>query len=173
MLGDDLAEIHPVELVAAQNEHVIERMIQKMNHVLAHGVGGALIPRGVRRRLFGGEDFHEAAAEVVELVGLRDVPVQRGGVELRQQIDAAQAGVDAVGDRDVHEAVFAGERHRRLGAFLREREQPLALSAAHDDGEDVAGVGRLSRGGHKNSVLANDYASYNLLFNRENAKRPE
>jgi len=31
----------------------------------------------------------------------------------------------------------------------------------------------LSRGGHKNSVLANDYASYNLLFNRENAKRPE
>ena len=71
--------------------------------------------------------------------------VQRRGIELRQNVDAAEAGVDAVRDRDVHEPVFARERHGGLGAVLRQRKQPRALAAAHDDAEDFAGVGGLAR----------------------------
>ena len=133
VLVDDLAEIHAIQLVAAQDQQVIEIVIQKMDQVFAHGVGRALIPGGVGKGLFRREDFHEAAGEMVELVGLRNVAVQRGGIELRQQINAAQAGVDAVGDGDVDEAVFARERHGRFGAVLGERKQARALPAAHDD----------------------------------------
>ena len=126
-----------------------EVVVEQVGQVLAHRVGRALIPGGVGEGLFRREDFHEAAGEMIKLVGLRNVPVQRGRVELRQQIDALEVGVDAVRDGDVHQAVLAGERHRRLGAILGEGEQARALSAAHDDGKDVAGVGRKSFAEHK------------------------
>ena len=38
--------------------------------------------------MLGGEDFDEATAEMVELVRLRNVPVEGGGVELGQQVNA-------------------------------------------------------------------------------------
>ena len=123
MLRDDRAEIHAIKLVAAQNQQVFEIVVQKMNQVLADGVGGALIPGSVGEGLLGGQDFDEAAGEMVELVGLRNVAMQRGRVELRQQINASQAGIDAVGNRDVDQPIFAGERHGGLGAFFGEREQ--------------------------------------------------
>ena len=63
------------------------------------------------------------------------MPVQRGGVELRQHVDVAEAGVDAIADRDIHQAVFARERHRGFGALLRQGKEPRARAAAHDDGE--------------------------------------
>ena len=72
--------------------------------------------------------------------------MQRRGIELRQHINAPQAGVDAVGNGDVNEPVFAGERHRGLGAFLRQRKEARALATTHDDGKDVAGVDGLSDG---------------------------
>ena len=96
--------------------------------------------------LRGGEEFDEAAGEVVELVGLRDVPVQRGGIELGQQVNAPQTGVDAVGDGNIHEPILAGQRHRRLGALFGQREQARALPAAHDHGKHIAGVDGLAAG---------------------------
>ena len=52
------------------------------------------------------------------------MPVQRRGVELRQDVDAAQPRVDAVRNRNVHQPIFPGQRHRRLGAFIGEGKQP-------------------------------------------------
>ena len=106
--------------------------------VLPHGVGGALVPAGVVQRLLGGEDFHEAAVEGVEDVGAADVLVQAGGVELREDVDAVQAAVDAVGDGDVDEAVLARHRHGRLGADLGEGIEPGALSAAEYESDYVS-----------------------------------
>ena len=76
VLLDDLAEIHPIQLIAAQDQQVVEVMIQKVNEIFAHRVGRALIPRCVGVSLFGREDFHEAAGKMIELVRLRDVAVQ-------------------------------------------------------------------------------------------------
>jgi len=70
--------------------------------------------------------------------------VQRGGIELRQNVNAPEAGVDAVGNGDVHKPVFSGERHGGLGAVLRQRKQPRSLASAHDDAENLAGVERLA-----------------------------
>src|SRR5579884_3694551 len=164
VLVHDAAEIHPIKLVAAQDEQIFEIMVQDVNQIFAHGIGGTLIPRRIGKRLFGGKYLDEPAAEMVELVRLRDVAMQGSGVELRQQINAAQAGIDAVGDRDVHKAIFAGERHSGFGAFLGEREKPLALPPAHDDGQDVAGVDGLpdSLWNHKKPFRTDAYLVYNL-----------
>ena len=64
-----------------------KRWLRKMRHVLAHRIGRALKPRGIGQSLLRRENFYEAMREMIEAVGLRDVPVQRGGVELGEQIN--------------------------------------------------------------------------------------
>jgi len=44
VLVQERPEIHPVELVAAQNEEIIVGLLEKVAQVLANGVGRALIP---------------------------------------------------------------------------------------------------------------------------------
>ncbi len=123
MLLDDGPEIHAIQLIAAEDQEIVEIVVQEMDQVFADGIGGALIPGGVGEGLLRGEDFDEAAGEMVELIGLRNMAVERGGVELGQQINASQAGIDAIGDGNVDQAVFAGERHGGFGAFLGEGKQ--------------------------------------------------
>ena len=69
--------------------------------------------------------------------------MQRRRVELREQINAPQTGVDAIGDGYVHQAILPGQRHSGLGTLLGQREQPSSLTAAHNDREHVASVNRL------------------------------
>jgi len=80
---------------------------------------------------------------MVEFVRLRNMPVERSGIELGQEINSAQAGVDAVGNGDIDEAIFTGERDSGFGAFFCERKQPCSLAPTHDNGEHVAGVSGL------------------------------
>src|ERR1035438_9865805 len=146
VLVDHAAKVHSVQCVAAEDEEVVPLVIHEVNQVLADGIGGALIPGRVGVGLLGGEDFHEPAGKVVELVGLRDVLVQGGGVEHGQQVNTSQAGVDAVGDGDIDQTILAGQRYGRFGALLCQREQACALPAAQDDRKHVAGVGGLPAG---------------------------
>jgi hypothetical protein len=62
---------------------------------------------------------------------------QRAGAVLRQDRDVEDAGVHAIGEREVDEAVAASERDRRLGAPPGELGQPLALAAGQDERERV------------------------------------
>jgi len=65
------------------------------------------------------------------------VPVERRRVELRQDEDATNVGVQAVADRDVDQPVAAADRDGRLGSMLRQRKQARSLPAAEDDGQDL------------------------------------
>ena len=147
MAGHEFVEIHLVKLVAAEDEEPLPGLLEKVGEVLAHGVGRALIPTGPGGGLLRGENFHEAAgAENIEFVGRVDVPVQRGGVELGQHIDVADAGVEAVADGDIDQPVFAAERDGGFGAVLGQGEEPFARAAAHDDSEGARqGIGRPDR----------------------------
>src|SRR4029434_4135156 len=49
----------------------------------------------------------------------------------------AELGVEVVADGDVDQAVLACERHRGLGAVLRQREQAGSGATSHDDRDDV------------------------------------
>jgi hypothetical protein len=148
LLRDDATEIHPVQLVAAEDQGVLEIVVEEVVMFLRTASAvpwyQEVLEGSARRR-----GSHEAAGEVIELVRLGDVPVQRGRVELREQVDALEVGVDAVGDRDVDQAILARQRHRGLGAFLGQREQARALAAAHDDGKGALGNVRSKRGRHK------------------------
>ena len=87
---DEIAEVHPVEMVAGKNQVVVGIVRSDVACRLPDRVGGALEPAGVVGRLLGGEDLDEAVAEQIHPVGLGDVPVERRGIELRQHEDAAE-----------------------------------------------------------------------------------
>jgi hypothetical protein len=141
------SEIHAVELVAAQDQRVIEIHISEVDEVLPHGIRGALVPRGVGVALLCRQDLDKAAAEMVELERPVHVPVEGGGEKLREEKNPPHLRVDAVGDGDVHQAVLPCQGHSGLGAFAGEREQPDSLTATHDDGQDLMWIGRTGLGG--------------------------
>ncbi len=92
-------------------------------------------------------DFTAAGREIIEFITRSDVLVQARGVELREHVNLAQPAVEAVADRDVHEAVFARERHRRLAPLLGQGKEPRATAAAHDHRQNSFGFS------HRGSVL--------------------
>src|SRR5450756_993781 len=110
-----------------------------MDDVLAHRVRRSLVPRGVGQGLLGRQDLDKTARKMVEFVRLRHVPVQGRRIKLRQQVDPLDPGVDAVGNRYVHEAVFAGQWHGRLRSLLGQRKQPRALPATQDKRYNTGG----------------------------------
>ena len=109
---DHLGVVHPVEMIAGQDQVVVGLVAREVPRGLADGVGRALKPAGVVGRLLGRQDLDEALAEQIHPVGLRDVPVQRRRVELRQDEDPPDVGVQAVADRDVDQTVFARQSAR-------------------------------------------------------------
>ena len=141
VLLEHVAKIHAVKLIAREDDVIIVRILEEIAQVLPHGIGRALVPARVRGRLLRGEDLDEGARELIEIVRRIDVLVQRGGIELREHVDAAQPGIDAIGDRDIDEAIFARERHGRFRALLGQRKEAGARAAAHDDGQRIIGDG--------------------------------
>ena len=116
MLADDLAKIHPVELVAGQDEHVVEVVVPDVPIGPADRVGGALVPvRGdtlLRRQQL--DEFAHAAVE--ETPAVLHMPDQALRLVLREHGDAADAGVERVGQREVddahlHHRPAAGQGH--------------------------------------------------------------
>jgi hypothetical protein len=117
-------------VVAREDQHEVGLLAVDEVDVLVDGVGGAAVPHladAVLRR----DAVEELAGLVVEdLPALQQVLVQRVGLVLRQHVDAAQAGVPDVAEREVDDAVVGAERHAGLGAFVGQRPQPLAAAPA-------------------------------------------
>ncbi len=68
VLMEQCAKIHPVKLIAAENEVVIERALEEIAHVLPHGVRRSLIPLRTFRSLLRRQDVDKAARKIIELV---------------------------------------------------------------------------------------------------------
>ena len=62
-----------------------------------------------------------------------NAPVEGGAIELRENVDLADARIDAIAHRHINQAVCTPDRHRRLGASLGEWVQPGACSSTQDD----------------------------------------
>ena len=73
----------------------------------------------------------DAAVQTVQVPGLAvaDVLIQLLGLILRCDANGIDVGVDAVGQREVHDTVFAAKGHRRFCRFLCQRVQTRATSA--------------------------------------------
>src|SRR6516225_2284874 len=141
MLLQQVQVIHPVKLVAAQDEEIIVRTIQEVAQILAHRVRRALVPPGVLQGLLCGEYLNKAFAEVVELVTGVNVLVQRDTVELRQHINLAETTVQTIADWNVDKAVFAAQWHGGFSALLGQRKEPGPGASTHNDGEGLSSEG--------------------------------
>lgn len=79
-----------------------------MHQVLPNGIGGSLIPAGAGESLFRGKNFDEPTREVIKLVALGNVAMQRGRVELGQEVDTLELGIDAIRNGDIHQPILSG-----------------------------------------------------------------
>ena len=133
------AVVHLVDLVAGEDEDMARLLGADGIDVLVDRVGGALVP-GLGDALHGGKNLNELA----QLAGhhrapaLADVPVERERLVLREDVNVAQVGVDAVGQCDVDDAVLAGEGDRGLGAIAREGKKPFASATCKQHTECVS-----------------------------------
>ena len=76
----------------------------------------------------------DTAVQTVQIprLAVTDVLVQLLGLVLRCDTNGVDIGVDAVGQREVHDAVFAAEPHCRFCRFLCQRVQARATSTGKD-----------------------------------------
>jgi hypothetical protein len=114
VLFEHFVQVHPIELIPRYDEIVAGFLRPEMYEILSHGIGGSLVPARVDRGLLGGQNFDEAAGKTIEVIRPGDMEMKAGGIELGENIDFSETCVDAVGDRDIHDAELAAEGYGRL-----------------------------------------------------------
>jgi hypothetical protein len=154
VLAQNLAVVHSVELIAAQNDIVIEWTFEEVAEVLPNGVRGSLVPMRSRGRLLRGQNLHETWREIVEFEGGANMLVQRHAIKLGKHVDAANAGIQTVADGDINQPIFATKRYGGLGPFFCQREESGAGSAAHNNGKGAVDWKNQGWGAHKVLHLA-------------------
>ena len=133
---DHLARIHAVDVVGAEDTDEIRALVVEQVQVLVDRVGRALEPLRAASHL-GRDRRHVVVEKGREPPRLGDVTVEAVALVLREHDDLQVAGVGEVRQREVDQTVRTPERHGRLGAVVREREQPLAFPTGEDDDENL------------------------------------
>ena len=139
VIRDHARVVHLVDVVARQHHHVFRPDRADDVEILEHGVGGAAVPVGAFHALLRRPQIDELAEFAAqETPAALQVAQQRMRLVLRDDRDAADAGVQTIGQREVDDPVLAAKVHRRFDALVGERPEPRAPSACKDDGEGGA-----------------------------------
>ena len=134
VLRKHLARVHPVDVIGAEDDHVVGLVVVDEIQALVDRVGGAREPVRAAAHLRGHR--RDVVAEQVRHAPRQgDVPVERVTLVLREHDDAQVAGVDEVREREVDQPVAATERDGRLRPVGGQRHQALALAAGEHDRE--------------------------------------
>src|SRR5438034_11749236 len=105
MLFEHQAVIHLVDMVAGKDEHMLWLLGANRVYVLVDSVGRSLVPL-IADPLHRGEHFDKLPHFARDYVpALTNVPVERERLVLREDVNPAEIGIDAVGKRDVDDAV--------------------------------------------------------------------
>ena len=129
--------VHLVDVVAGQHDDVPRVLARDRVEVLVDGVGGAEVPV-LADALLRRQDLDEVAELFREhLPAHADVPRQRERLVLGGDVDAAEAGVHAVGEREIDDPVRAAEVDGGLGPLLGQREQALADASGQDNHQRI------------------------------------
>ncbi len=129
--------VHLIDVVAGEDHHVVRVKAVHEVDVLVDGVGGALVPAGLLVVALVGGQHLGAGMGLVQAPGLAvaDVLVELQRLILGQDAHGIDAGVDAVGQGEVDDAVLTAEGDGRLGGFLRQNLQAAALAAGQQHGD--------------------------------------
>ena len=132
--------VHLVDVVTGHDQDVARRVVADDVDVLVDRVGGAGVPRGLADPLLRGEQFEELVELAAqESPAFLDVADQRVRLVLGEHRDAADARIDAVGERKIDDAELAAEGHRGLGAPVGQRPQARAAPARQHQRQRFAG----------------------------------
>ena len=135
VLREHLLVVHLVDVIARQDDDVFRRVALDDVDVLIHRVRRPGVPRPVRDALARGQDVEALVALVAEEVpAALQMPDQAVRLVLGGDADAADAGIERVGEREIDDARLAAEMHRGFGPPVREFEQPAAAAAGEHIG---------------------------------------
>ena len=138
--------VHLVDVVAGQHHDVFRAVALDDVHVLVYGIGCAEVPLGFRDALGGRQDVEALVAlgpeEVPAALQMADQAVR---LVLGRDTDAADAGIQRIGQREVDDARLAAEIDRRLGASVgklhQARAAPTGENIRHGRSGKLAGSG--------------------------------
>src|SRR5581483_1996234 len=138
MLTHPQVVIHFVNVIAGEDHHVFRLLAADGIDVWIYSISRAHVP--VLTHAFHGWQNLDEFAEFARndsAPSFTDVAIERERFVLREDINLAKVGVDAVRECDVDDAVVAPEGHSRLGAVARKWEKTLAGASGQQDSECV------------------------------------
>ena len=122
MEAQEVGVVLLADLVAGQDNDVLGIIAVDEANVLIDGVCSAFVPVGAVCLLVRRQGVHTAVQTVqIPRLTVTDVLVQLLGLVLRCDTNGVDIGVDAVGQREVHDAVLTAEGHRRFCRLLCQR----------------------------------------------------
>ena len=132
---DQLRRVHPVHVVGPEHDHQVGPLAANQVQRLVDRVGRPGLP--VRPEpLLGRHRRHVVAEQAVQLPGGGDVPVEAVALVLGEHADLHDAGVDQVGQREVHQPVQAAERDGGFRPVFGQGREALARRARENDAQD-------------------------------------
>ena len=126
VLAQHFGIVHLINVVARENEHVVGVIHLDEAHVLINGVGRAGKPRARLACCLVRRQDENSAVGAVQIPGLAAayVAVELKRPVLREHAHGVDAGVCAVGQGEIYNAVFSAKGHIRLCHVLCERIEP-------------------------------------------------
>src|SRR6266851_965502 len=134
------AVIHFIDVIAGEDEDEFGAFAADRIDVLVDGVGGALIPL-LRDAHLRREDFDVIAEAGEGGPAGADVTVKAKRLVLSEDENPAEIRIDAIGERDVDDAVECAERNGRLGAVASQRPEAFALAPGKEYYDGIPHVG--------------------------------
>src|SRR5580704_7937425 len=99
--------------------------------ILKNRVRRALVPQLAHPHLRRHRDDEVIGQHPAELPSILKMLDQRLRSPLHEHVDCVDARVDEIGENEIDDAVFAAERHRRLGAIPGQGMKPGPLPSGH------------------------------------------
>ncbi len=131
--------VHLVNMIAGQNHHIFGLARLDDVDVLIDRISRAAVPVFFVHPLLRGEQIdHFVEFGAQKAPAALQVAQQRVRFVLGDHADAADARIDAVGQREVDDAELAAEIHRGLGALVGELLEPRAAPAGQHQGDGAA-----------------------------------
>ena len=93
--------IHPVQVIAGENQVLIDIPFLEQPEIFTHGVSSSFEPTRAFQGLLGRQHFDKSLGEACHAVSARNMPVERGRVKLRQNVNPLDLRVDAVTDGNI------------------------------------------------------------------------
>src|SRR5262249_3149585 len=105
--------------------------------VLVDGIRCALIPLFRCPELRRNREDEFATLVRKNIPAEPNMPIKRIGFVLREDTDSLQAGINAVRQSEIDDAIDSSEWHSRLCAVFGKRVESFALSASQNEGQSI------------------------------------